>query len=78
MPRPHYQWIAAGIDKLEVNAYGPLHDHLPPLLDELQQRALGKRNAKRHRKSRNQAREDTYWNLCGMPLMMAPHGAGEG
>jgi hypothetical protein len=76
--RPHYQVIAAGLDTLEVNGYGPLANYLPDLLNELQADAKALRNGKHNRTSRSQARAETFWDLDGQPLMMAPYGAGEG
>lgn len=78
MPRRTYHRVGLGVDTLEVNAYGSLAEHMPPLLDALQEIAIEERDEQRHRKARDAVRLETYWELRGNPLLIAPHGVGEG
>jgi hypothetical protein len=73
---PRYRRAAEGIDTVEVNGYGPLADDVPDLLDDLQADAQALREG--NRKRRTHARAETFWDLDGQPLLMAPYGAEEG
>jgi hypothetical protein len=75
--RPTYRVVGRNIDTLEVNGYGALHDGVAEFLDALQHEAVAERDTRQHRR-RDQVRLDTVWRLAGQPLLIAPHGGGQG
>src|SRR5215472_16620743 len=78
MGRLHYQDVAHGFDTIEVNGYGELAEGMEALLDAYQQAAIEERDSRQGKQRRKEVRVETAWELCGQPLMMAPHGVGQG
>jgi hypothetical protein len=71
-----YRVVLAGVDTLRANALGQLSEERIALLDMLLQQAVAERDARRSR--RDEAAVPTQWKLAGQPLLIAPHGGGQG
>ena len=78
MGRPRYQDVGLGLDTVEVNSYGELTEGMEVLLDAYQQIAIEERDSRQGKQRCKEVRVETAWDLCGQPLMMAPHGVGQG
>lgn len=71
----HYHVVLAGIDTLVVNARGTLHEYVVDLFNSLQASAIEERDERSHS---GEVRLETFWEVGGQPLLITPHGGGQG